>query len=245
MAKVVRLIWRLDFEASYAYLDHRGSALKILAETNKDFWNSSGPGRLPLSFAAEKFEEDQSFTMFSWEVTNLNGSTEWPSGLEISRLFESPLIRGIDRIVRDALKLGEVRILSRAGVRLFGAEKFAKGSDRSAMDRIGGLTNLQFKDGLTTTVGPPKDVAFIYEGADADGLGYRVQFGPYHPKNPALTFLKPWGALPEALDGNDLFFDIDIYEQNFSFVEHSLYRWASTKVAKAASFVEFCAKNIE
>ncbi len=245
MAKVIRLIWRLDFEVSYAYLDRRGSALKILAETNKGFWDNCGPGRVPLSFAAEKLEEDQSFTMFSWEMTNLNGSTEWPTGLEMSRLFESPIMRGIDRIVRDALKLGEVRVLSRAGVRLFGTEKFAKPSERSAMERVGRLTNAQFKDGLTATVGPPKDVAFIYEGADADGLGYRVQFGPYDPKNPTMMFLRPWGTLPEALDENDLFFDIDIYEQNFSFLEHSLFRWASTKVSKAASFVEFCAKNIE
>jgi|SRR6185312_2770188 len=245
MAKVVRLIWRFDFQVSYAYLDRRGSALKVLAETVDRFFDNYGPGQLPFSLVAEKVEQDKSFTTLSWEMTCLNGSSEWPAGLDMSRVFEGPLIRGVDRIVRDALKLGEVRVLSRAGVRLFVAEKFAKRTERTAMDRIGGLTSSRFKEGLSATVGPPDDVAFIYEGADADGLKYRVQFGPFARKNLTLTFLRNWGDASQALDENDLFFDIDIYQQNFSFVEHSLYRWASTKVSKAANLVEFCAKSIE
>ncbi|WP_409192434.1 hypothetical protein [Bradyrhizobium sp. RDM4] len=244
MAKVVRLLWRLDFEPSYAYLDRRGSALRILTETVPKFWTTMGPGTIAQSFAAQKTEEGKSHTNFSWETTSINCNTEWPAGVEMDHLFDNPIIRGVDRIVKEALKLGEIRVMARAGVRLFCAEKFAKKSEKPSFGRFSQLIDGDFQAGLVKTVGPAEDVAIIYEGTDADGLGYRVQFGPYAPKNPAFNFLKDWGKLPEALDSNDLFFDIDIFEQNLSFVEHSLYRWASTKVAKAATFVEFCSKNI-
>jgi hypothetical protein len=244
MARIIRLLWRLDFDPSYPYLDKRGSALKVLTDTVEGFWTTVGPGQLPLSFAALKTEEGKSQTTFSWEMTCLNGTTEWVSGIGIDRVFESPLTRGVDRIVKDALKLGEVRILKRAGVRVFCVEKFAKKKEQSAVERIGKLVNTEFQQGLFNTVGAAEDVAFIYEGTADDGLGYRAQFGPYAAKNPAFVFTKEWGELAKPLDENDLFFDIDIFETNFSFAEHSLYRWASTKVDKAAKFIEYCAKNI-
>jgi hypothetical protein len=244
MARVIRLLWRLDFDVSYPYLDKRGSALKVLTDTAEDFWTTVGPGTLPLSFAAEKLQADLSYTVISWEMSNLNGSIEWPAGVEIDRIFESPLLKETDRIVREALKLAEVRFLNRAGIRVFCTERFPKAKEASAVDSVSGLVAAQFREGLRNTLGRTDDFAMIYEGSSEDGLGYRAQFGPYLPKNPAAAFLRQWGELTKPLDANDLFFDIDIFETKFSFAEHSLFRWGSTKVTKAASFVEFCAKNV-
>jgi hypothetical protein len=41
----------------------------------------------------------------------------------------------------------------------------------------------------------------------------------------------------KAFQKFDLFFDIDLFETNISFTEHSLFRWAETKVAKASDFI--------
>src|SRR4051812_16010257 len=71
MARVIRLLWRLDFDVSYPYLDKRGSALQILNGTVEDFWTTVAPGTLPLSFIAEKFVENESYTSLSWEMTNM------------------------------------------------------------------------------------------------------------------------------------------------------------------------------
>lgn len=245
MAKVIKILWRLDFSASYAYLDRRGSALQVLTDTVEEFWTNVGPGRIPLSYAADKLEDGLSHTAFSWEITSLNGSTEWPIGVELSRAFETPVLRSVDRIIKEALKLSDIKVVSRAGIRLFCVENFASKSDEPIVKRFDRLIDNSFATGLAKTIGTPNDVAFIYEGADADGLSYRAQFGPYAAKNPKTTFLADWKELPSALDKSDLFFDIDIYQQNFSFSEHAFYRWASTKVQKAASFIEFCAKNIK
>jgi hypothetical protein len=243
MARVIRLLWRLDFDVSYPYLDKRGSALKALTDTVEGFWTTVGPGTLPMSFVGEKLEADVSHTAFSWEMSNLNGSIEWPIGVEMDRLFESPLAKSSDRIVREALKLAEVRFLNRAGIRVFCVEKFAKAKG-PAVDNVTGLVAAQFREGLAKTLGKIDDFAMIYEGTSEDGLGYRAQFGPYFPKNPGMVFVRKWGELTKPLDTNHLFFDIDIFETKFSFTEHSLFRWGSTKVSKAASFIEFCAKNI-
>jgi hypothetical protein len=245
MARVIRLLWRLDFDVSYPYLDKRGSALRILTSTVEDFWTNVAPGTLPLSFVAEKLEEDKSHTSLSWEMTDLNGSIEWPTGVEVDGVFESPLVRTTDRIAREALKLAEVRVLRRAGVRIFCVERFAPEKKRPALESMAQLVAPQFREGLAKTLGSTEDVAFVYEGTSEDGLGFRAQFGPYAEKNPGMVFLRKWGELVKPLHTNDLFFDIDIFETNFSFAEHSLYRWASTKVAKAASFIEFCAKNVK
>jgi hypothetical protein len=227
MARIIRLLWRLDFDVSYPYLDKRGSALKVLTDTIQGFWTNVGPGQLPLSFAAEKTEDQKSSTTFSWEMTCLNGATEWAAGIDIDRVFDSPLVRSVDRIVKDALKLGEVRVVKRAGVRVFCVEKFAKKKEQPAADRVGRL------------VDAAEDVAFIYEGTTDDGLGYRAQFGPYATKNPGFVFLKEWGEFSKQLDENDLFFDIDIFQTNFSFEEHSLYRWPRQRSLKLRALLSF------
>lgn len=243
MARVIRLLWRLDFDVSYPYLDKRGTAMKALSETVEGFWTTVGPGTLPISFAAEKVDK-ASHTTLSWEMANLNGSLEWPTGIDIERVFESPEVRACDRIVKEALKIADVRFLNRAGIRLFCVEKFAKRQERSAAERVPGLVAPAFREGLKETMGRTDDFAMIYEGSSEDGLAYRLQFGPYFPKNPRMVFQRDWEGLSGPLDENDLFFDIDIFEMKFSFSEHSLFRWGSTKVDKAANFVEFCAKNI-
>jgi hypothetical protein len=52
---------------------------------------------------------------------------------------------------------------------------------------------------------------------------------------------KPSATQLAALSSDDLFFDVDFFENNISFIEHSLFRWANTKVAKAKAFVAMCA----
>jgi hypothetical protein len=52
MAQIVKLIWRLDYGVSYAYIDKRGAALNILSNTVEKFWDVVGDGQIPMSFVA-------------------------------------------------------------------------------------------------------------------------------------------------------------------------------------------------
>jgi hypothetical protein len=244
MARAIRLIWRLDFEVSFSYLDRRGAALNALINTVEGFWDQVGEGKIPISYAGSAIEP-HTYRTISLEPTCLNGSMEWPEGIPLDRLFDDAVFRNVDRIVRAVLKLGEIRVMTRAGVRIFCVENFEKKTDQSALERIGGLIDLDFQQATVEAMGEVDDFAMIVEGKTPDGLGYRTQFGPYAAKNPQMVFVHSWTSdLTEALDKSDLFFDIDLFENNISFSEHSLYRWASTKIAKAREFVDVCSKKI-
>ncbi len=104
MARVIKLIWRLDYQVSYAYLDKRGTAFQLLMETVKDFWQSGGEGTVQASFAAQH-SETAGFRNLSLEPTCMNGTIEWSAGADVSRALQDEAFRGTDRIVKELLRL--------------------------------------------------------------------------------------------------------------------------------------------
>src|ERR1700720_2390624 len=115
MAQIVRLLWRLDYAASYAYLDKRGSALRAITETVKDFWSNVGFAQIPASFAGN-YADPRVFRTISLELNSLNGSIEWSSGIDADQVLSDDAFRGTDKIVRELLRLCEIKAMTRAGV---------------------------------------------------------------------------------------------------------------------------------
>jgi hypothetical protein len=239
MAQIIKLIWRLDYPISYAYLDKRGAALNILTNTVEKFWDVIGDGQVNMSFVA-RTDKDDCFRTFSLETNNINGSIEWRTGIDLNRALQDASFRAVDRIVREHLKLFEIKALARAGVRVMCTEKFADGR-RHSHERFLNLIDGELRKKTEAGVGPIQDAGITFEGETTDHFYYRATFGPYEKKNVELMLeKKPTAAEYEVLGEADLFFDIDLFEKNFSFVEHSLFRWANTKVAKAIDFIALC-----
>jgi hypothetical protein len=239
MAKIVKLIWRLDYPVSYSYIDARGRALKVIRETVDGFWKSVGDGALHMSFIARHAMED-SLRMLSLETNCLNGAFEWQCGTELSSVLRSEQFRGVDRIARELLKIAEVRRVGRAGVRFFCVENYADGR-ANAHDRTLGLLNDRLRANATSSLGTITDVGVVFEGAAEDKVSYRSSHGPYARKNLELILETPPTQDQYTILGDpDLFFDIDLYEQDFSFEEHSLFRWTETKLEKAIQFIKSC-----
>jgi hypothetical protein len=90
-------------------------------------------------------------------------------------------------------------------------------------------------------------VSTIIEGQTPDKVYYRAQHGPYDPKNVGHVLQKKADdeTLKKLGESADLFFDIDLYETNFSFAEHSLFRWAETKVTKAIEFISISSGELK
>jgi hypothetical protein len=237
MPRVIRLYWRLDYTPSYSYLDKRGSALRALSDTVKDFWSSVGIGsNVPLSFVAQHLSSTGQ-RYLSLEPASMNGSIEWAGGIEIDDVLASEVFRQTNKIVQELLKICDVRVMARAGVRLVCLAKFADGR-RDSFKRVSKILNLEFYQQTESVLGAVNDLAIILEGTTRDNLGYRATFGPYASKNVDLALqLKLEPQQYEQLNENDLFFDIDLFENNISFIEHSLFRWSNTKVAKIAEFI--------
>jgi hypothetical protein len=239
MAKIVKLIWRLDYKPSYAYLDARGTALRVLSDTVQKFWDAVGDGVIHMSFAARHADED-TLRSFSLETTAMVGTLEWRTGTELALVLEGRQFRGFDRIARELLNVCEVRDVARAGVRIFGMERY-RGGRKHALERTVGFLDDSIREAATSALGPITDIGIIFEGVTTDNVGYRAVHGPYDKKNvDGVLEQKPTEEQYELFEDFDLFFDIDLFERNFSFAEHSLFRWAETKIAKAKDFIELC-----
>lgn len=118
MTKIVRLIWRLDFVVSYAYLDQRGTALDAMSNTIENFWEVLADGTVHSSFVGSTTKEG-SFRNISVEPNSLNGELEWTSGIDLSRVLRDEAFRGSDKIVRELLKTFALKSVLRAGLRVF------------------------------------------------------------------------------------------------------------------------------
>jgi hypothetical protein len=239
MARVIKLIWRLDYTASFAFFDKPGSALRLLNHTVEEFWNIVGDGANRSLYA--QHQDAERFRTFSVEPVGMNGTMEWLSGIELNRVFRDDAFRGVDRIAKELMKLCEIKLLLRAGLRMFCVENFADGR-KDALRRVSGLLGENFYRQAALRLGLVNDLGLVLEGEAEDKVRYRAMFGPYARKNVEQALQrKPTIEQYEALDGFDLYFDIDLYETNISFVEHSVYRWAETKVHKAEEFIRLCA----
>jgi hypothetical protein len=180
MAKIVKLIWRLDYKPSYAYLDARGTALRVLSDTVQKFWDAVGDGVIHMSFAARHADED-TLRSFSLETTAMVGTLEWRTGTELALVLEGRQFRGFDRIARELLNVCEVRDVARAGVRIFGMERY-RGGRKHALERTVGFLDDSIREAATSALGPITDIGIIFEGVTTDNVGYRAVHGPYDKK---------------------------------------------------------------
>jgi|SRR6516165_6947320 hypothetical protein len=237
MPQAIKLIWRLDYDVSYAYLDRRGSALATL-NVEANLWEKVGEGAVSMSFVA-RTENEGHMRNISVEPTCLNGAIEWRQGTELKKVLEDRSFRGTNRVVEELAKVCEIRMLKRAGIRFFCVDRYADGK-AGGVDRFSALIDQRYLKDVGGTLGKLEDLAFVFEGVTSDKISYRAHFGPFAKKNVEQVLeAKPSDDL-KALGEQDLFFDIDLFETNISFVEHSLFRWAKTKVEKADAFIAKC-----
>jgi hypothetical protein len=128
--------------------------------------------------------------------------------------------------------------MKRAGVRFLGMGNFADGKG-GALQRFSNLIANNVVAGVeNAVVGKNDDLAIILTGKSKDEISYRIQCGPSSQTDFITFFQQPGGDKElELLKLNDFSFDVDLFEFNTSFVEHNLFRWATTKLEKAVEVV--------
>jgi hypothetical protein len=236
MTQLIRLIWRLDYDVSYVYFDRRGAALKVMTETVPGFFSNIAEGAAVYSFVGD-FTDPQGKRTLSVEPTSINGLIEWNSGTDLERVFQLDVFRSTDKIVRELLKLSEVRRLKRAGLRLVFV---ANGSQpKKSRPPYKGYIDDAFAKRAEVILGEVDDVGLIVEGRSPDALFYRLTCGPLAIKNIAAALAKDLTEEDkEYFNRFNVFGDLDLYELNFQPVEASLFRLSQTKLAKAVEFAK-------
>ena len=236
MARLARIIWRLDFDFSWSYVDSMGSMLRAVVETVPKFWDEAHDGQLIRTYGARRKAED-----LVCDITiapqSFYGTVAWPLGTELGVSLNTESFAGLDRIVHELLALSEVNVLRRAGIRFGGVEKrhsrfSVKGTP------FGNYVPDNVLAVVTKDYGEVNDVAFILQGKTKDGISYRTQAGPYAEANVRQHIPDITAEQLRAFEGHEMFFDIDLWENDISFREHSLFRWGTTKVESAMTFIK-------
>jgi hypothetical protein len=239
MARVMRLIWRLDYPQSYSFMDRLGTVRRIVGETVPEYWTTISDGNILYSYVAiyQNSESGVSRDM-SVETQSLNGQLRWGSGIDFVRVFQTDDFRNTEKIVRELLRVMDVKDMKRAGVRFLGMGTFADAKG-GAFQRFSRLIANDVVTGVENAVdGNNDDLAIVLTGKTKDEISYRIQCGP-SSRNDFITFFqqpsseKEW----ENLKRYDFSFDIDLFEFNIYFVERNLFGWATTKLEKAIEVV--------
>lgn len=241
MAKLIRIIWRLDYKVSYAYLDSLGTAVRILSETVPGFLPSLSEGMANHSLMAERRGQGD-YTSIAVESAAMVGSMEWTEGIELNRVLGHDTFRNCDKIANALLATFQIKLINRAGIRFIFTEY------RSGLPRLKSLHESYVESNIfgifLKTLGNVKDVGITVEGEREDKLSYRAYIGPLVFKN-VLAMMSPQHTSSNPISEDkykdlfakfDTFCDLDIYENNFMMMESSIFRWAKTKLDIAVEF---------
>jgi hypothetical protein len=239
MARVMRLIWRLDYPVSYGFLDKLGTVRRVVVETVPNFWTNVIDGNILHSYVADYQNIKSGIAReMSVEAQSLNGQLSWRSGTDLARILQTEDFRNIDRIVRELIRIIDIREMKRVGVRFLGMGNFADGKGK-AFQKFSNLIANAVISGVEDAVsGNNEDLAIVFTGKTKDGISYRIQCGPTSENDFVTFFQRPGDEKElEVLRQSDFSFDIDLFEFNTSFIEHNLFRWATTKLEKAVEVV--------
>ena len=239
MAKVMRLIWRLDFPLSHNFLDKLGTVRKIVGETIPNYWNTVTDGPFQYSFVANYNNINSGLSReMSVELQSLNGSLTWISGTDMARVLQTEEFRNTNRIIQELTRTMDVREVKRIGARFYGMGNFPQGMGRP-LQIFSRYIEKRIVDGVEAALrGNNDDMAIIFTGKTDAEVSYRVHVGP-SSRNDFVTFFQRSGSGQELeiFKLNDFSFDIDLFEFNTSFAERNLFRWATTTLEKAVGVV--------
>lgn len=237
MAALFRLVWRFDFDVSSAFLDKRGTAFKLLTQETGEFWSRSGfHTNIRDSFFADRLSPNGVRNIVV-EPNSISGVFEWYDGMDPAKLLQTEEFKTVDRLLKGLMKHCEITKLNRGGIRLF-AVTGPKEENADRLQKSLAVLNGGAREFFITSLNNVTDIAFILEGEMADALKYRLQFGPTEEKNIRVSVQNASDSTDfSALLKYRFIADFDLYETNFSFVEHSFFRWARTKLDKANDFL--------
>jgi len=116
VAQLIKLFWRLDYPPSYAFLDHRGAVLKLLATAPFKWTGGLGDGQLLGSFVGQSNTDDFRL-LVNVEQSSLNGSIVWLAPRQLEKVGSYEEFRDLNDLIAALLKVCEVKVMIRAGVR--------------------------------------------------------------------------------------------------------------------------------
>ncbi|MER9411444.1 hypothetical protein [Mesorhizobium sp. M0589] len=234
--KLIKILWRLDFDLSYAVYDKRGACVRTLLETVPDFLVKIGEARAQNRLTGETDDSGQAIHI-SIDPSTISGAIEWPLGTALVGVLQHAAFRNVNKIASELMTIAEVAKVNRFGIRFIVLIKSA-----ALPQRFGSVDHMfdhESSKSIREILGHIDDAAVTVEGKADDGLNYRVSYGPFAQKNIDMHLAKTKDIIDaDYYSTYDAVVDLDLFESNFFLLEKSLFRWSSTKVAKAEKLVQ-------
>jgi hypothetical protein len=223
---VFRLIYRLDFPRNYEIINLPGEIVRILVEEpEKDFFSEVGDDRIARKVLGRTIPEDgKVLKAMSVEPTAIVLEYESADGVPISRLEDIPDFKAMLALLEITLNRFKITNINRAGLRLFVFDNVTEKFDRT-LQFFKAQVSAGLLDACESSLGQAMDVGFVFEGKAESGLSYNFRTGPFRGASEVRRYLSHVHPRFAKDSARDVVFDVDVYEQNFSYGRSNAKWW--------------------
>jgi hypothetical protein len=241
--KIHRLIYRLDYPTSYELMDRPGEVAKILEATRRGLFDDIGEtGQWRATTARSSNVKGTSVEM-TVDPKSIVAVMERVDGVDPAKLAETSLFDGITAVMDEFCRVFKLGPFTRGGFRLFILESIGVGPEAVRAKCLQSF-GTDVSGAVIGNLGEIRDVGFNFDGQSADKISFHCRFGPYVGKSEVERYFPKTGKdFPEKTI-YDLIFDIDQYEENFSYSAATSRRWWRPLAKNAEQVVDSVAKAL-
>ncbi len=246
MRKIVKLIFRLDFDVNFRVMDQPGKAFECLLSPPEGFWNNIGEsveGRAIRASYSERFL----YRNATIDPSTINGVFEILPGVDFEDISENITFNGYSKMVSEFCSVFNIDKINRAGLRIMLFENYGE-KFSNPIEKFRGIFNPSFLKSFNSSIGDIKDSGIIFNGVTKDSLNFKINFGGFHNTD-IMRFTNTIGnnmdkETFETVSKNHLSADIDLSENDFSFKGLTLKKWAKDKWPVINKFMENCKSHM-
>jgi len=231
MLRILKLIYRFDFEPSFEMIDQPGSVMRVLSDTRAGYWADIGDNRGTRLILGEHRGQDQAYyASIRFEPTTLSGHFEHGEGLA----FDSPQIgEFLDAVGFSSQQVFDkfrIRDFARAGARF----QAISGTTNSPLDPSEAMRALIPSSGVKSSsrfVRETKDFNITIEGTMESEISFKITTGPgaLSDYDRFLGGGRTKPAPPTPPTRHELAADIDLFERSIHIPSGRIQRWIAGK----------------
>lgn len=229
-----KVIFRLDYKMNFGIIDEPGTVMSLLGVDNPAIWQvvqDAPQSRLVSAI----YKEGDRYIQMSVDPGSINFIIERSEGIDIDKLEADKDYSRLLKLVHLLCDRFHVVTLKRAGIR-FVALSHVGDKEYNLASSFERTFSEAVMNGIRSAIGNGSDYGILIDGSHPDKSKYHLRFGPY-VKGEARQ--KGYIEHLEANDENcNLYCDIDLFEEAFTFEGITPVRWAKPFIVKASKMLK-------
>lgn len=246
MSRVMRLLFRIDYQVNYKIMDQLGEILGIVQISAPKYWQTVGESRGNRSAVLQRKDSSIPLTAnFTVDISSIGGTLELPEGADWDSRTIAEYVKYSSVAVAGIMNKYQMMALSRIGLRvvIFDYDEIIRNNRRAPFETLADRTFLR---DFENSFGTISDLALTLEGKTPSNVHYRLSAGPGSPSDILRHQLIPPESYdpPADISQHQLTADIDMFESDISFVGNTLEAWSRTKWPIAKDMIAFTKRQI-